>query len=70
MTTYYFDLKDGIPVRDRQGLDFSLTSEAIEHAKSLAGRIRQGSPKDEALTIVVVDESGQEVHREQVYTDS
>jgi uncharacterized protein DUF6894 len=60
MRTYYFDTKDGIPVRDNKGIDFSQASEAIEHSKKLAAGIRsQAQKRDRNLTIVVTDESGQ-----------
>lgn len=68
MQTYYFDMKDGGRVRDRSGLDFQTDSQAIEHSKKLA---RQSSherlAKDENLCVVVLNESGAEIHREPVY---
>jgi len=68
LETYYFDLKDGVPVRDRHGLDFPTASHAIEHARNLARRISQeGPPKDPALAIIVLNEAGSEIHRERVY---
>jgi hypothetical protein len=69
MRTYYFDLKDGIPTRDRRGIEFSTASGAIEHSKELARRLRN-EPRlsDPALAIVVIDESGAEIHRELVYS--
>ena len=33
MQTYYFDMKDEVPVRDRVGLEFRTDSQAIEHGK-------------------------------------
>ena len=71
MRTYYFDMKDGIPTRDRKGIEFSSAVAAIAHSKELAQRLRN-EPRliDPALAIVVVDESGAEIHREQVYPDS
>ena len=71
MRTYYFDMKDGVPTRDRKGIEFPSTAGAIAHSKELAQRLRNASRlQDKALVIVVVDESGAEVHREQVYPDS
>ena len=63
-------MKDGIPTRDRKGIEFSSAAGAIAHSKELAQRLRN-EPRliDPALAIVVVDESGAEVHREQVYPD-
>jgi hypothetical protein len=68
MRTYYFDMKDGIPTRDRTGLEFATNAGAIEHSKDLARRLRH-DPRitDRMLSIVVVDESGAEIHREPVY---
>ncbi len=68
MPTYYFDKKDGLPVRDNKGIDFARASEAIEHSKRLAAGIRgEARKRDRNLTIVVTDESGTEIHREPVY---
>jgi len=70
MRTYYFDLMDGIPTRDRQGLEFLTISGAIEHSKDLAKRLRDDPRcRDSALAVVVLDESGTEIHRERVYPD-
>lgn len=70
MGTYYFDMKDGIPVRDRKGIEFATASGAIEQSKELAQRLRnEPELKDPALSIVVIDESGSEIHREPVYPD-
>lgn len=68
MPTYYFDIRDGVPVRDKSGLEFVSDGAAIVHSKSLAGRMRDEKPKGHpALQIVVIDESGREVHREPIY---
>ena len=68
MRTFYFDMKDGVPIRDRVGLQFPTAASAIEHSKELARRFRHERPlKDRDLAIVIIDESGSEVHREQVY---
>jgi len=68
MRTYYFDMKDGVPVRDDRGIDFSRASEAIDHSKKLAAGIRgQAQKRDVNLAIIVTDESGTEIHREPVY---
>jgi hypothetical protein len=71
MRTFYFDTKNGIPIRDRRGLEFPTTGDAIEHSKELARRLRHDTRiKDRPLTIVVVDEFGVEIHREPVYPDT
>lgn len=68
MRTYYFDTKDGVPVRDNKGVDFARASEAIEHSKTLAAGIRrEARMRDRDLAIIVTDESGTEIHRETVY---
>jgi hypothetical protein len=64
--TFYFDTKDGVPVRDQIGKQFRLNSEAIEYSKTLAERLRTERPAESDLVIVVVDESGREVHRQAV----
>jgi len=68
MNTYYFDMKDGVPVRDKSGLALASDGAAIAHSKHLADKMRKerraGNPD---LNIVVIDESGREVHREQIY---
>jgi hypothetical protein len=70
MRTYYFDIKDGIPSRDRQGIEFASAGGAIEHSKELARLLRSDNRLGDAgLAIVVVDESGAEIHREAVYPD-
>lgn len=68
MHTYYFDMKDGVPVRDRTGVELVSDGAAIAHSKQLADKVRIERPAgDPDLRIVVIDESGREVHREQVY---
>jgi hypothetical protein len=65
---YYFDTQDGVPVRDRTGLMFATTSAAIEHSKQAALALRsEGQAANKDLHIIVLDESGREVHREPVY---
>ena len=68
LRTYYFDMKDGRAIRDRSGLQFQTVGGAIEHSKDLAQRLRN-DPRvtDPALSIVVLDQDGREVHREPVH---
>ena len=40
MQTFYFDMKDGVPVRDRIGKQFRLNSGAINYSKALAESFR------------------------------
>ncbi|MHC6151799.1 DUF6894 family protein [Bradyrhizobium elkanii] len=68
MRTYYFDTKDGVPVRDRIGLEFASAAAAITHSKQMASKIRRENPSgDVDRYVVVVDESGKEIHREAIY---
>lgn len=68
MRTYYFDKKDGSPVRDNEGITLPDNSAAIHHSKQLAKELRIESPAgDRDLYIAVLDESGREIHREAVY---
>ncbi|HEY8332769.1 MAG TPA: hypothetical protein VIQ05_03160 [Tardiphaga sp.] len=68
--TYFFDLKDGIPVRDRLGLEFITTDAAIAHSKEIALKLaRSDPPKDPNLYVAVINEAGAEIHREPVYPD-
>ena len=71
MRTYYFDTQDGVPVRDHRGIEFATVHEAIGHSKGIAERLRDDKRKrDKALAVVVLDESGTELHRESVYPDA
>ena len=56
------------PVRDRTGKILAGTSAAIEHSKQMASAMRNESePVNKDLNVIVLDESGREVHREPVY---
>jgi hypothetical protein len=69
LRTYYFDMKDGVPARDKSGLEFGSDGAAIAHSKSLAEDVRTKRPGGHPdLRIVVIDENGREVHRESVYS--
>jgi hypothetical protein len=71
MSIYYFDLKDGVKVRDTAGLEFPSRADAIKHSKMLAQRLSHDPRRKEPISvIVVIDESGAEVHREAVSPDS
>jgi hypothetical protein len=39
LRTVYFDVRDGVPTRDRIGKRFALNAEAIDHGKMLAARL-------------------------------
>jgi hypothetical protein len=68
LQNFYFDMRDGILIRDRIGKRFALNAEAIDHSKRLAARLRSESGHDEPdLTICVMDELDHEIHREPVH---
>jgi hypothetical protein len=68
MAMFFFDMKDGVPMRDRVGIDFKDNAEAIIHCNQLAQHIRDGSLRDDKeLEISVISASGREIHREFVH---
>jgi hypothetical protein len=68
MQKFFFDMKDGVPMRDRVGVEFKTDAEAIIHSKELAQHWRDDSLRDdEDLEISVVNALGREVHREFVH---
>ena len=68
--TYYFDMQDGVPIRDITGLQFRTNTGAIEHSKELARRFgHDHRRKDPIHSIIVLDKSGKEIHREPVHQD-
>lgn len=70
MQTFFFDMKDGVPLRDRVGIEFSSNLEAIEHSHALAQHFRDDSlTDDQDLEISVVNALGREIHREFVHRD-
>jgi hypothetical protein len=70
MQKVFFDMKDGVPMRDRVGIDFKSNLEAIEHCKELAQHFRDDSLRDDKdLEISVVNGLGREIHREFVHRD-
>jgi hypothetical protein len=68
MQKFFFDMKDGVPLRDRIGIDFNTNADAIGHCKELAQHFREDSLRDDQdLEISVVNASGREIHREYVH---
>ena len=47
MQTFFFDMKDGVPLRDRIGIEFNTNLEAIEHSHVLAQHFRDDSLTDD-----------------------
>jgi hypothetical protein len=61
MWKIFFDMKDGVPFRDRIGLEFKTDADAIIHCKELAQHFRDGSLRDDKeLEIAVVNSLGRE----------
>jgi hypothetical protein len=68
--TFFFDMKDGVPLRDRVGIEFNTNLEAIEHSQMLARHFRDDSlTDDQDLEISVVNAIGREIHREFVHRE-
>jgi hypothetical protein len=71
MQTFFFDMIDGVPFRDRIGLNFETNADAIAHCGNLAERFyKESLTDDQDLEISVVNASGREIHREFVHRDS
>jgi hypothetical protein len=71
MQTFFFDMKDGVPLRDRIGVEFDTNVEAIEHSRVLAQHFRDESLRDDQdLEISVVNAQGREIHREFVHRET
>jgi hypothetical protein len=65
---YFFDMKDGVPLRDRIGLEFENNADAIAHCGVLAEHFyRDSLTDDQDLEISVVNALGREIHREFVH---
>ena len=70
MRKFFFDMKDGVPLRDRVGVDFGTNAEAITHCKAMAKYYRDnGLRDDQDLEITVVNEVGREIYRQFVHRE-
>jgi hypothetical protein len=68
MQKFFFDMKDGVPMRDRIGLEFKTDADAIAHCGVLAEHLYKDSlTDDQDLEISVVNTRGREIHREYVH---
>jgi hypothetical protein len=68
MQKFFFDMKDGVPMRDRIGLEFETNADAIAHCGALAQHFFDESLTDDKnLEISVVNALGREIHREFVH---
>lgn len=71
MQKFFFDMRDGVPMRDRVGIEFNTNAEAISHCRRIAQDFRDNSLRnDQDLEISVVNEAGREVHREFVHRET
>ena len=70
MQKFFFDMKDGVPLRDSVGLEFKTNADAIAHCKILAQHFRDESLRDDQdLEISVVNALGREIHRQFVHRE-
>jgi uncharacterized protein DUF6894 len=70
MQKFFFDMKDGVPNRDRVGIEFGSNIEAITHCKAMAKDFRDNSLRDDKeLEILVFNEIGREIYRQFVHRD-
>ena len=70
MQKFFFDMIDGVPMRDQIGLEFNTNAEAIVHCKELAQHWRDESLRDDKdLEISVVNSVGREIHKEFVHRE-
>jgi hypothetical protein len=67
---FFFDMKDGVPLRDLVGVEFGTNAEAITHCKEMAQYFRDNSLRDDQdLEIAVVNETGREIYRQFVHRE-
>ena len=70
MQLFFFDMKDGVPLRDRVGVEFDTNADAIAHCEVIAQHFRDESLRnDKDLEISVVNASGREIHRQFVHRE-
>jgi hypothetical protein len=70
MQKFFFDMKDGVPMRDQIGIAFNTNAEAITHCQELAQHWRDESLTDDKdLEISVVNSLGREIHKEFVHRE-
>ena len=62
MQKFFFDMIDGVPFRDRIGLEFKTNADAIAHCGVLAQHFFDESlADDQDLEILVVNASGRDI---------
>ena len=70
MQKFFFDIKDGVPMRDKIGIEFNTNAEAVSHCKELAQHWRDESLRDDKdLEISVVNSLGREIYKEFVHRE-
>jgi hypothetical protein len=68
MQKFFFDMKDGVPMRDRIGLEFKTNADAIAHCDVISDHFyRDSLIDDQDLEISVVNALGREIHRQFVH---
>jgi hypothetical protein len=70
MQKFFFDMRDGVPIRDQIGIAFNTNAEAIAHCQVLAQHWRDESLRDDKdLEISVVNSLGREIYKEFVHRE-
>ena len=70
MQKFFFDMRDGVPIRDQIGIAFNTNAEAIAHCQELAQHWRDESLRDDKdLEISVVNSLGREIYKEFVHRE-
>jgi hypothetical protein len=68
MQKFFLDMIDGVPFRDRIGIEFKTNADATAHCGVLARHFfEQSLTDDQDLEISVVNASGREIHREFIH---
>lgn len=66
MPRYFFDIHDGITLRDEEGIELSGPEQAAQHAKKVLPEIvAHEVPKDgehQAFSVLVTDEDGHPIY--------
>jgi hypothetical protein len=67
MQKFLFDLIDGVPFRDRVGVEFKMNADAIAHCGVITEHFCRDSLSDDQDLEISVNASGREIHRELVH---
>ena len=67
MTRYFFDLKDGVRIRDHDGIKFESDAEAIAHAHVVAKEVAKGrplpDPNEPPMFVSIIHADGRQVDK-------